>query len=139
MDANQNKAVTRRYFEELWTQNDLSVIDEIIAPEVVGHSAGKTFRGADALRQRARALRAVYSDVRITVEDQIAEGDKALVRWTFRGRHTGEIMGAKPTGKEVVATGMNLFRLDDGRIEEIWVEADDLGELQQLGVVKLPE
>jgi predicted ester cyclase len=139
MSAEQNKVVTRRYFEELWTQNNLAVIDEIIAPDVVGTSAGQTFRGADTLRQRTKNLRAIYSDVRFAVEDQIAETEKVLVRWTFRGRHTGEYMGAKPTGKEVVATGMNLFRLAGGRIEEIWVESDDLGELQQLGVVTLPK
>src|SRR3990172_1577095 len=139
MSTEQNKAVTRRYLEELWTQNNLAVIDQIIAPDVMGHVAGQTFRGADALRQRAKNLRGIYSDVRITVEDQIAEGDKALVRWTFRGKHTGEYMGAKPTGKEVVATGMNLFRLAGGKIEEVWVESDDLGELQQLGVITLPK
>ena len=139
MSTEQNKAVTRRYFEELWTQNNLAVIDEIIAPDVVGHVAGQTFRDADSLRQRAKNLRAIYSDVRFTVEDQMAEGDKTMVRWTFRGRHTGETMGARPTGKEVVATGMNLFRLAGGKIEEIWVESDDLGELQQLGVITLPK
>jgi predicted ester cyclase len=139
MSTEQNKTIARRYFEDLWTQNNLSVIDEIIAPEVVGHVAGQTFRGGDTLRQRAKNLRTVYSDVSFTVEDQIAEGDKALVRWTFRGKHIGDYMGAKPTGKQVVATGMNLFRLADGRIAAIWVESDDLGELQQLGVVTLPE
>jgi predicted ester cyclase len=139
MSTELNKMTTRRYFEELWTQNNLTVIDEIIAPDVVGHAAGQTFHNADTLRQRAKNLRAIYSDARFTVEDQIAEGDKALVRWTFRGKHTGAYMGVKPTGKEVVATGMNLFRLSGGRIEEIWVESDDLGELQQLGVVTLPK
>jgi steroid delta-isomerase-like uncharacterized protein len=138
MSTEQNKTVVRRYFEELWNQNNLAVIDQILAPEVEGHVAGKTFRGADALRERTKNLRAIYSDVSFTIEDQIAEGDKVLVRWTFRGKHSGEYMGAQPTGKEVVATGMNLFRLADGKIEELWVESDDLGELQQLGVVTLP-
>ena len=139
MSTEQNKAVTRRYFEELWTQNNLAVIDEIIAPDVVGHVAGQTFRNADMLRKRAGNLRAIYSDVRISVEDQIAEGDKVLVRWTFRGRHTGKYLGAEPTGREVASTGMNLFRLAGSRIAGLWVESDDLGELQQLGVVTLPK
>jgi len=138
MSTERNKTITRRYFDELWNQNNFAVIDEIIAPEVVGYASGQTFSGTDALRQRSKNLRAIYSDVSFTIEDQIAEGDKTLVRWTFRGRHTGEYMGARPTGKEVVATGMNLFRLADGRIEEVWVESDDLGELQQLGVVTRP-
>ena len=105
----------------------------------MGHVAGQTFHSADTFRQRAKSLREVYSNVRFTAEDQIGEGDKVLMRWTFRGTHTGEYMGAKPTGKEVVATGMNLFRLVDDKIEELWVESDDLGELQQLGVVTLPK
>ena len=139
MSTEKNKTITRRYLEELWNQNNLAVIEEILAPDVVGHVAGRTIRGADVIRQRAQKLREVYSDVRFTVEDQIAEGDKALVRWTFRGVHRGEFMGAPATGKEVVATGMNLFRLEGGKIAELWVESDDLGELQQLGVVQLPE
>ena len=139
MSAEQNNAVARRYLEEIWNQRNLAVIDEIIAPEVVGHVAGQTFRGVGTLRQRAKNLSAIYSDVHFTVEDQIAERDKVLVRWTFRGRHTGEYLGAKPTDKEVVATGMNLFRLVNGKIEELWVESDDLGELQQLGVFTLPK
>ncbi|MBI5302346.1 MAG: ester cyclase [Chloroflexi bacterium] len=138
MSTELNKTVIRRYFEELWTRNNLGVIDEIIAPNVVGHVAGQTFHGADTFRQRAKNLRAIYSDVRFTVEDQVAEGDKTLVRWTFRGRHIGEYLGAKPTGKEIVSTGMNLFRLANGKIEELWVESDDLGELRQLGVITLP-
>lgn len=139
MSTDQNKAITRRYFEELWNQNSLAVIDEIIAPGVVGHASGQTFRGADALRQRSRNLRSIYSDVRFDMEDQIAEGDKVLVRWTFRGKHTGEHLGAPPSGKEVTATGMNLFRLANRKIQEVWVESDDLGELQQLGVFTLPK
>jgi predicted ester cyclase len=139
MSTEQNKAVTRRYFEELWTQNNVAVIDEIIAPDVVGRVAGQTFRNADTLRKRAGNLRAIYSDVRFSVEDQIAEGDKVLVRWTFLGRHTGKYLGAEPTGREVTSTGMNLFRLAGGRIAELWIESDDLGELQQLGVVTLPK
>jgi predicted ester cyclase len=138
MSTEQNRAVTRRYFEEFWTQNRLAVIDEIVAPDVVGHVAGQDFRSADTLRQRARHLRTIYSDVRIAVEDQIAEGDKVLVRWTFRGRHTGKHLDAEPTGAEVVTTGMNLFRFAGDRIAEVWVESDDLGELRQLGVVTLP-
>jgi predicted ester cyclase len=135
MSTEQNKAVTRRYFEELWTQNELAVLDEIVAPDVVGHAAGRTFRNADTLRQRAGNLRAIYSDVRFAVEDQIAEGDKVPVRWAFRGRHTGKHLDAEPTGREVTSMGMNLSRLTGGKIAELRVESDDLGELHQLGVV----
>jgi predicted ester cyclase len=139
MSTEQNKAVTRRYFDELWNQNNLAVLDEILAPGVKGHAAGQTFGGVDTFSQRSKTLHTIYSKPHFTIEDQIAEGDKVLVRWTLRGKHTGEYMGVRPTGNDVVATGMNLFRLADGRIAELWVEADDLGELQQLGVITLPK
>jgi steroid delta-isomerase-like uncharacterized protein len=138
MSTEQNKTIVRRYFEELWNENNLAVIDEILASEVVGHAAGQTFRGTDAFRQRSKGLRSIYSDVTFTMEDQIADGDKVVILWTFRGKHVGDYMGAKPTGKQVTATGMNLFRLADGKIAEVWVASDDLGELQQLGVITLP-
>lgn len=138
MSTEHNKRIVRRYFDELWNQNNLAVIEEILAPQVKGHAAGQTFGGTDTFRQRSKTLRAIYSEPQFTIEDQVAEGDKVLVRWTLRGKHTGEYMGAEPTGKEIVSTGMNLFRLADGKIAEVWVEADDLGELQQLGVIALP-
>jgi len=106
---------------------------------VVGHVGGKEIRGAETIRQRLSNLRGAFSDVRFTVEDTVAEGDKVVVRWTFRGRNTGAYMGAKATGKAVNITGMNLFRIAGGKIQELWVEADDLGELRQLGLVKEPK
>jgi predicted ester cyclase len=104
--------------------------------DVVGHVADVTIRGADALRQRLNGLYAIYSEPHFTIEDQIAEGDKVLTRWAFRGTHSGDYMGAKATGKQVTATGMNLFRFANGKIAEAWLNADDLGELQQLGVIQ---
>jgi predicted ester cyclase len=139
MSTEQNKTIVRRYFDELWNQNNLTVIDEILAPEVEGHVAAQTFRGASVFQQRVQSLRMIYAAPHFTVEDQIAEGDKVLVRWTLRGKHTGEYLGVSPTGKEVVSTGMNLFRLVNGKIAEVWVESDDLGELQQLGVITLAQ
>jgi steroid delta-isomerase-like uncharacterized protein len=139
MSTEHNKRIVHRYFDELWNRNNLAVIDEILETEVEGHAAGQTFGGADTFRQRSKTLYTIYSEPHFIIEDQIAEGDKVLVRWTLRGKHTGEYMGVMPTGKEVVSTGMNLFRLADGKIAEVWVESDDLGELQQLGVVTLPQ
>ena len=133
MSPEQNKAVTRRYLEELWTQNNLAVIDQIIAPDVVGHVAGQTFRGADALRQRANNLRAIYSDVRFIVEDQIAEGDKVAQRVTGRGTLKGEFMGMQPTGRTAVWQEMHWHRFNaDGLLVEHWDITDSLGMLTQL-------
>ena len=137
MGAEENKAVMRELLEAS-AANNAARLRELLAPDFIAHLAVGPV-GLDAFLEHNTITGDAFSEKVFTIKDQIAEGDKALVRWTFRGRHTGETMGAKPTGKVVVATGMNLFRLADGRIEEIWVEADDLGEMQQLGVVKLPE
>jgi steroid delta-isomerase-like uncharacterized protein len=139
MSTDTNKTVTRRYFEDLWNRQDLALAAELLTPDAVGHVAGTDFHGPAALRQRVENLCQVYADPRFTVEDQVAEGDRVAVRWTFTGRHVGAFMGVAPTGREVRVTGINLFRLAAGQIAEIWLNADDLGELQQLGVLPIPQ
>ena len=138
MSTETNKTIARRYLEDIWNKNNLGAIGELVASDVVGHAAGKSFQGSDVLKQRVNMLRSIYSEPRFSVEDQIAEGDKVTLRWRLRGTHTGEYMGAKPTGKQVTATGINIFRIAGGKIQEVWVESDDLGELQQLGVIPAP-
>jgi steroid delta-isomerase-like uncharacterized protein len=135
MSTDTNKTVTRRYFEDLWNRQDLALAAGLVALDAVGHVAGTAFHGLDAVRQRIQTLCQVYAEPRFAVEDQIAEGDRVAVRWTFTGRHVGAFMGVAPTGREVRVTGINLFRLAGGQIAEIWLNADDLGELQQLGLL----
>jgi steroid delta-isomerase-like uncharacterized protein len=130
----ENKTIARRYFEEIWNKEELAALEKLVAADVVGHVSGTTLHGLETLKQRVRTLYFIYSEPQFSVEDQIAEGDKVLTRWTFRGTHTGEFMGAAPTGRQVIVTGMNLFRIAGGKIAEIWLNADDLSELQQLGV-----
>jgi steroid delta-isomerase-like uncharacterized protein len=135
MLTDTNKTIARRYFEDIWNRNDVAAIAELLAPGAVGHVAGTEFHGRDALRQRLETLYQVYAEPRFTVEDQVAEGDRVAVRWTFTGRQVGAIMGAATSGRTVRVTGINFFRLADGQIAEVWLNADDLGELQQLGVL----
>ena len=131
-----NKTAARRYIEEFWNGDDPEIIAEIAVEDVIGHpSSGQTLQGRDLLKQRHAGLRRVYGDPHFVVEDLIAEGDKALLRWSFTGKHIGAISGAAPTGKLITVGGMNLFQFAGGRIVEFWVNADDLGELQQLGAV----
>jgi predicted ester cyclase len=130
----QNKAIARRYFD-MWNARNPALADEFVAADVAGHIAGKAFSGIAVLKERINSLSSIYSNPGFTVEDLFGEGDRIAVRWTLRGAHTGEYMGAKPTGKQVTATGINIFRIAGGKVAEIWVESDDLGELQQLGVI----
>lgn len=131
-----NKTVARRYLEDFWNGDNPDVIAELAVDDVIGHPvSGQTLQGRDLLKQRHAGLRRIYADPHFVVEDMIAEGDKVLLRWSFTGKHVGPYMGAAPTGKLISVGGMNLFQLAGGKIVEFWVSADDLGELQQLGVV----
>ena len=105
MSSEQNKAIVRRLFEEPWKGN-LKVVDELIDRKYVGYdpSNPEPLRGPDGFKEFVSEYRAAYPDVRITVNDQIAEGDKVATRWTGRGKHDGELMGISPTGKQVTVS-----------------------------------
>jgi predicted ester cyclase len=136
MSAQTNATIARRYLADFWNRGDEAAINEILAAGAVGHVAGKDITaGPTALLARRAGLLSIYSNPTFTLEDEIAAGAKVVLRWTFRGRHTGAGAGVPPTSKEVVVTGINIFRIADGKIAELWVESDDLGELRQLGVI----
>ena len=90
------------------------------------------------MNNRIAALHTAYRNAHFAVRDVVVERDRAVVRWTFEGTHAGELYGKSATGKTVAISGMNMFCIEGERIAEIWVSADDLGELEQLGVVQLP-
>ena len=136
----ENEAIARRWHEEAINGRDPGVLDEIVAEDAV-HD-GATFgeeRGREASRRVLGALLGAFPDVRHTVEEAVAEGDLVALRWTATGTHEGEFQGIAPTGREATWTGINVFRIECGRIAEVWSETDGLGRLQQLGVVSLAE
>ncbi len=135
MSTSPNKTIARRYFDEIWNMGDMSAIAKLVSEDAVGHVSGIEIHGQEVLRKRYQAHTAMYSDSLFTVEDLVAEDDKVLVRWSFSGRFTGEFMGISGAGEQITSSGMNLFRIAQGRIAELWVHADDLGELQQLGAL----
>ena len=117
----------------------MDVIDDIFAPHYVGHTQhGTVVHGAAGLKQFVAQYLAAFSHTQSVVEDQVAEGDRVVVRLTFTGTHTGPWMGIPPTGKPVTVKGMALYRLQDGKIVEQWTIGDTLGLLQQLGAVAWP-
>ena len=141
MPAEENKAVTRRFLEEIFTAGNLALVEELFAPDYVLHdpSVPQEVRGPEGMRQYVAMYRAAYPDTHFTIEDQIAEGDEVVTRWTGQGTHQGELMGIAPTGRAVTVTGIELDRIVGGKIEETWVNYDALGMMQQLGVVPSPE
>ena len=129
-----NKAVARRFTEELWGGHKAELVDELIAADFVNHNP---FPGTDGDREgekKAVLLHgAAMGDPEGKVEDQIAEGDKVATRWMFVATHRGKFMGIAPTGKRVKISGVNILRIADGKIVELWREVDVFGMLQQLG------
>jgi predicted ester cyclase len=127
-----------RDYIDAWDRLDPSALDAVLSPAVRGHVNGRTFEGVDIVKARIAAHRQAYAPSSFTLEDLVVSGDKAVVRWVFRGTHSGPLGKLPATGREVTVTGMNLLRFEDGWIVEMWVNADDLGELTQLGVVSAP-
>ena len=133
------KQIVRRLLEEPW-KGGWDVIDEYVASGYVGHDPAEPepLRGPAGVRANVEKYLAGFPGGGITVDDQIAEGDKVATRWTGRGTHMGEIAGISPTGKEVTVSGLTLSRLENGMVVEEWTTWDTLGMLTQLGAVPAP-
>jgi steroid delta-isomerase-like uncharacterized protein len=136
MSAQDNKKIVRRLIEEPWTGN-FDAIDEFVDRSYVGYdpSVPEPLRGPEGVKENVANYRSAYSDARITIDEQIAEGDVVATRWTGRGTHDGELMGIPPTKKQVTVSGLTLSRLSNGKVVEEWTNWDTLGMLQQLGAV----
>jgi steroid delta-isomerase-like uncharacterized protein len=140
VSAEENKAVVRREIEEIFTQGNLDAAEDVYAPNYYSHqpAGSEDISGLEAIKQFAAGVRQAFPDMEITLEDQIAEGDKVVTRFTSRGTHQGELWGIPATGKEVEVTSISMDRIEGGKIAEHWTHADQLGMMQQLGVVPTP-
>jgi steroid delta-isomerase-like uncharacterized protein len=135
-----NEELSRR-FTELFSTGDEARAEEILSPDVVFHGTGGDgeLRGVDALKGFVAGYRRAFPDANSTVEDQIAEGDKVVTRWRARGTHSGPLGPIAATEREFEMDGVTIERIAGGRIAEVWVARDELGLLQQLGVLAEPE
>jgi steroid delta-isomerase-like uncharacterized protein len=129
-----NKALYRRLVEEGLNKHNLALLDELYADCVLYTPATGELKG-EALKQYLASILAAFPDIRFTIEDQVAEGDKLVTRWSCTGTHQGEFMGLAPTGKKVTNSGMNISRIVEGKIVEERQEWDALGFLQRLGAI----
>jgi predicted ester cyclase len=136
MTAEENKALIRRYFEEIDARRDASVLDEFVAPDFIDHNPSPGFTpDLEGLKQSFVHFLAATPDGYHIVEDMIAEGDKVMTRISAYGTQTGELFGIPPTGKQIRTTGIAVHRIANSKIVEHWNEIDNLGTMQQLGVV----
>jgi steroid delta-isomerase-like uncharacterized protein len=137
MSTEENKAIVRRINDEVWSKGQLDVIDELIAADCVTTVVGapEQIRGAQGFREFVVMYRKAFPDLRLTTDEQIAEGENVVTRWTATGTHEGELMGIPATGKQATTAGINIARVAGGKIVEGWGLFDQLGLLQQIGVV----
>jgi steroid delta-isomerase-like uncharacterized protein len=135
--SEHNKAIVRRLVEELWNKGNLSVADELFAPNYEHHDASTLDfgRGPESEKKRATLYRTAFPDIQLTMEEVIAEGEIVMTRWSCRGTHKGDLSGIAPTGKQINISGVTIARLANGKMAESWVNWDALGLMQQLGVV----
>jgi steroid delta-isomerase-like uncharacterized protein len=139
--SEKNKATVRRWVVEGFNTGNPAIADKIIDPSFNYHHSGlpPVPSGPEGYKQLVALYRGAFPDLHITMEDMVADGDKVVARWTAQGTNTGEMMGMPPTGKTFKATGMNMFRINDGKVAEVWTNFDDMGMMQQLGIIPTPE
>ena len=134
MSADQNKTIYRQFIQEVFNKGRLDLIDKLLSESYVYHDAPPgTPNGREGIKQIVPMFRKAFPDLEITIDDQVAEGDKVSSRTTMRGTHKGEIFGIPPTGKSVAMTGMTMVRVSDGHLVESWVKNDVMGLMNQLG------
>ena len=139
MSIAENKALVAQYLSA-WNSGDEHILQEILAPNFIDHAHPDWQPGASALQENMRAFGAAFADVVFAVDDVIGEGELVAFRATIHARHTGQFGPFPPTGKSVAYEALEMIRVADGRIAEIWSFADTLGWVRQLGAtLTLPE
>ena len=140
--SEENKVLTRRSWE-IVSEGNLDTLEdalaEVYADDIVLHEPDEDIRGIEGLKQFVCMIRSAIPDLRITLEDDIAEGEKVVSRWRAQGTHQGELMGIAPTGNKVMITGITIHRIEEGKIVEEWENWDALGLMQQIGAIPSPE
>lgn len=139
MSIEENKALVRRWIEEVYNKKNVAVIDEVLAPNLIHHDLPPGMKsGIEGYKQLYSMLLSAFPDYNNTIEDMIAEGEKVVLRFFWTGTHKGEFMGIAPTGKQVTVKVMSMHRIEGGKVVENWGQVDQLGLMQQLGVIPIP-
>jgi predicted ester cyclase len=133
VSTEENKAIFRRYTEEVGTRGNLELVDEIFEHYISHQPDGSALeRGPEDVKRFHREWRSAFPDIRIGVEDQVAEGDKVVTHFTIRGTHQGEFRGMAPTGKEIELKGVTTFRFSpEGKVVETWDSYDQMSLMRQ--------
>lgn len=138
MSTEANKSLVRRGFEQGMNKRNLNVFDEILAPSYVNHDMPTPQPGPAGMKQVLAMFTGAFPDMQITISAVLGEGDAVATRGSWKGTHRGEFMGIPATGKAVDVKFMDMWRFENGKAVENWVQMDMLGLMQQLGVVPAP-
>jgi steroid delta-isomerase-like uncharacterized protein len=138
MSTEQNKTLIRRWLEEVINANDGTAADTFMSADYVNHFMPPGQVGPEVERQILVLFFSAFPNLKGTLEDIVAEGDRVVTRIIWRGANTGSLMGIPPTGKQAAFSAINIFRIADGKIAENWPQVDMMGLMQQLGVVPVP-
>ena len=135
MSVEENKALVRRFYDQVWNEGNVGVTSEVFAEDYVRHDLRPTqaLPGPAGQAAIATAFRAAFPDLRMELDLILAEGDLVAARWTTEGTNTGRWGAQLATGEWARFSGVNIFRIRDGRVVELWNHRDDLGLMQQLG------
>ena len=138
--SEQNKALVRRLFDEVVNRGNYDAASDLVHRDFVGHSSTPETetRGVEGYKQFFMMLRGAFPDLHLRVEEQIAEGDRVVTRWTGRATHQGAFFGIPASGRQGMMSGINIDRVADGKVAECWSHADELGLLRQLGAIPEP-
>ena len=138
--SDQQKTLVRRLFEEVANKGNYDAANEMVHPDFIGHSfsPGTETIGVEGYKQFFKMLHGAFPDLSITIEEQVAEGDRVVTRWTARATHLGEFMGMPASGHQGVMSGINIDRVVDGKLTECWSNSDELGLLRQIGALAQP-
>jgi steroid delta-isomerase-like uncharacterized protein len=132
----QNKVLLRKAVEDIWNKGNFDNIREMASEDFVIHFPREEIRGLESIKEFYTELRNAFPDIRFTIIDQVAEEDKVVTHWTAAGTHKGELKGIPPTGKKVKFSAIDIDRISHGKFVECWSNMDELGLMQQLGVIE---
>ncbi|HOT07754.1 MAG: SnoaL-like polyketide cyclase [Methanosaeta sp. PtaB.Bin039] len=138
MSIEDNKEIVRRFFELGPSSGNISAARELLAPDFTLHVPLPAAPGVQGICDVITTCRAAFEHLNVDVEDMVAEGDRVAARFTASGIHRGEFMGLDPTGKPITMTGIEIFRISNGKIAELWGEANLMGLMMQLGIIPMP-
>lgn len=139
MSTETNKAIVRRYIEQILNNQQHDLVDEFFVDTVELHGVGPSIIGRSAVVEWLAMFAAAFPDWHTTIDDMVAEGDKVVVRTTSNGTHQGEFEGLPATGKPLTQYSITIFRLTNGKIVEARLQTDMLSMMQQLGLIPTPE